>query len=410
LINYFATSLDILECESLVEAGKADLVGHGRAHDYRLAFEATSSADRPTLAKADHMVAWGAAYRVPTDALDLDRRKREEIEVTPWKGDSLSCVAAVRSTSFEEGPPQPEAMARLHAYVASTEEFPQGFVKFISDLASGEMAFGRGSLMVTGHRGSGRAPLHGILRLHPIDAEKLGITGPTATVVYGRSTCPVSTEQTKDCPQGICQLNQSVRAALGMEGRHSFGQRVALYPLDGSLDPPALIHPRPLALRLYRPARTDSEKNIVVLHEKNMQLIGVTPGDFVRLRVASKRKGASNYRLKSHSLRAYPGLEKEVRRGNDLIPYPRVAEVYVDAYGRGDLGLGQEDQEVVVLVTANVWRLFLSRIVFYGSTLLLALIASQALVDAFGSLLAPVFGVAITLGVTVFDLRSRIQY
>lgn len=191
----------------------------------------------------------------------------------------------------------------------------------------------------------------------------------------------------------------------------SFGQRLSLYPLEDSLAPPVLVRPRPLSLRLYRPARIDSEKNIVVLHEKSLQLLGVAPGDFVRLQVASTNSSEPGaFELRARSFRAYPGLESEVRRGNEFIAYPQVTEIYVDAYGRASLGLGRNDQGTVVLVTANVKRLFLSRSVFYGGTLFLSLAASQTLADFVGVVTALIAAVVITLLVTLFDLRSRVQY
>jgi hypothetical protein len=409
---YFATGPDMLECERLGQAGEAEQIVHGRAFGFRLAFDPANPPDRPVLERAPHMVVWGTVYRVEPDLLGLAEGNLEEVEVSPWNGSATACLAAVREELPAESVPPAALLVALEEHVHSVKQFPAGFCKFIGDLADGTMPRGEHTLLVSGHRDTDRPLHHSRVRLHSADAERLGLDRDSAVAVYGERTCPLSVEVTDFCTEGVCQLNQSARAALGMEGRWSYGQRLALHPLAGSLPAPALVQPRSLSLPLYRPAHTDSEKNIVVLHERNLELLGVAPGDFVRLRVAvsADRDSPNGYELRSHSLRAFSGSETEVRRGNDEVPYPAVTEVYVDAYGRASLGLDRNDQGPVVLVTADVWRLFLSRSVFYGGTLLLSLIALQPLADALGSVLAVFVAVAVALAVTLFDLRSRIQF
>jgi len=63
-----------------------------------------------------------------------------------------------------------------------------------------------------------------------------------------------------------------------------------------------------------------------------------------------------------------------------------------------------------VTVTADVGQLFLGRLVFYAGTLLLSLVALAPLRSVVGIVPSISLGLVVTVLVTLFDLRSRVQY
>lgn len=407
-VDYFATAQDLLDCARLAEQGRATLLGYGRAHHRRVAFCAGSRF--PVLAAEPTTVVWGAAYRVPCDALGLSDRICRALTIRTWEGDEIACVAELTDDRpVDEVALDPAVAERLVEHARGIKAFPVGFRAFLADAAAESEPLAETALVAVKIRDSSSLPYHGLARISPDDASRLGVAGSAALVYRGRS-CPVDVEVTDECKVGTCQLNQHVRGAVGIQGRHSYGQRVSLHPLDGRRRRWSVARPRPLSLPVSRPNMLDSEKNLVVLHERNIALLGLEPGAYVRLSAAVPAGDGTRYALRHTSLRAFSGVSDTSRVGNDAIPYPAVDKVYLDAYGRRTLGLDHESQHTVLAITADVPRLFVSRSVYYAGTLLLSLAASRPLTDALGTMWAICIAVAVTLAVTVFDLRSRVQY
>ena len=251
---HFATGQDMLECERLLRRGEADRIMHGRAPGLRLTFDMTNSPDFPVLERAPHMVTWGTVYEVPDELPWVENEDYQKLEVTSWEDTSSTCFARIRDEYQAEALPPVSLLRALKEHVDSIEKFPAGFRKFVGDLADETIPTGQNTLLVTGHRDTGQ-PLHySRVRLNGADARRLKIEdGSSAVAVYGARTCPVGVETVDSCTTGVCQLNQTARAALGMEGRMAYGQRMELFPLTGSLEPPRLVQPRSLSLQLNRP-------------------------------------------------------------------------------------------------------------------------------------------------------------
>ncbi len=428
-LTYFACGADLLHCERLVNAGEASRSTIARAHGRRVAFGAGS--DRGVTVPAPGLVAWGAVYEI-ADAAFLDIADNlATVTVKPWNDDAIPCRAPAAEEVADERRMPAKVAAELleHArgHNAGTErgddQFPEGFLAFLADAAADGVTeeFPAGALIAgrllrqdpgqEDSEGGARLPYAGLAFVSPADAARAGVSGPIAAVFYRGRACPVEVVIDEAFGPGMCQMSQQTRAALGILGRYPYGQRVELAPLRGALRSRGPIAPRPLILRHGRPNQRDSEKNIVVLHDDNLTLLGVSAGDYVRVRVAKPAGDETGeYELTSASLRAYPGLGDASRDRNTVVEYPRVERVYIDAYGRTALGLKQNDTDFGVVVTADVLRLFLSRIVFYGGTLLLSLAASRPLNDALGTALTVVIAVVVTLAVTLFDLQSKVHY
>lgn len=224
-----------------------------------------------------------------------------------------------------------------------------------------------------------------------------------------------------DLPPNVCELDQSVRSALSIKGRLTFGVFVQLLPtLQRSTDRYHLLKPRFLVLPMYRPSVLDCEKQICVLHPHNIRLLGLAQGDYITVTsaVANLERGYSVCKL---SRRVFAGTPATLHGPSiKKVGYPEPHKFYIDLDGRLALGLSRDDQAMPVLISADTTRLFLSRVLHYGATLLVGLLAIYPLLQtACAALkLSPLWGVvgtitlayAITVAITLVDLRSRVQY
>jgi hypothetical protein len=123
--------------------------------------------------------------------------------------------------------------------------------------------------------------------------------------------------------------------------------------------------------------------------------------------------------IKALSIRVFSGSASEVTRESGKAPYPSRSEFYLDKDGRLQLGLPESDwQGTPILIRPALWRALSSRAIFYGLTALLGIGAIFQLLQSFAprwdSYLAAgvalAASAAVTIGVSIVDLRSRFHY
>jgi hypothetical protein len=156
------------------------------------------------------------------------------------------------------------------------------------------------------------------------------------------------------------------------------------------------------------------EKQIYVLHERNCRLLGVEEGDYLKIQVVTK-KADNHLQLSTITRRVFSGESKVF--GDKEYPSPN--EFYLDLDGRLELGL-VEEIGIPALVSANIGKLFTSRILYYGVTLFLSFLALMPILEEFSHLfgipnlwaviLSIVVALLFTILLTLFDLRKKVQY
>lgn len=412
-VRYFAVGIDILWCESLAASDQATVLAHARVRDYRVLLNGGAGPSSPAIAPCQRATSWGTVYEIKNPGLCkwLVSRSLEEITVFGWDTQPILCLTEVVEHVPGHGEPVPaQELQQLIRLAEGVEDLPDGFVTFLKQAANPMFHRPDADLIVTGHIGTAEVPRIPTARLHPHEISKRQL-GSVGTVEFLGHICPVEINSDTNAREGICQLNQAARTALGIYGRYSYGQHVALRPTRGQLSPLRPVSPRTLTLAQRRPEKLDSESNLVVLHENAFTRLGIEPGDYVRLTTSAPTdQSATGYALMHYSARAFPGIERSSRRANDRIDYPQATEIYIDAYGRDKLGIERDREGDVIVVSADIGRLFISRVVFYTATLMLSLVASRPLNDVTGPVWSLVIAVALTLAVTIFDLRSRVQF
>jgi hypothetical protein len=97
--------------------------------------------------------------------------------------------------------------------------------------------------------------------------------------------CLATLDVLPDGDEAACRLDQNLRDGLDMARDKTDGWRANIYPAKGSLPLFAFpgVYPRSLVLQVRKPYRLDSERNICVLSEANLRLLGLVAGKFVTL-------------------------------------------------------------------------------------------------------------------------------
>ena len=95
-------------------------------------------------------------------------------------------------------------------------------------------------------------------------------------------------------------------------------------------------------------------------------------------------------------------------------------ELYLDLDGRTKLGVPREAIGVPVIVSPDLGRLFTSRLLYYGATVFLAVVALWPVVqegvqtlggtDAVALALTAIVSIGLTSVFALFDLRGRVRY
>jgi hypothetical protein len=171
---------------------------------------------------------------------------------------------------------------------------------------------------------------------------------------------------------------------------------------------------------VYAISRNDSEKNYCVLHPDRIKVLGLQEGEFARLFVAATlTHDDSAADIKALSIRVFSGSASEVTRESGKAPYPSRSEFYLDKDGRHQLGLPETGwQGTPILIRPALWQALSGRAIFYGLAALLGIGAIFQLLQSFAphwkpyiaAAVALAASAAVTIGVSIIDLRSRFRY
>lgn len=408
----------------------ARFVDIGKVRDHRLAFTRASKTRRgraADLVPAPGMVTWGVLYELSDeDALVLDRKeghprayRRIAIDVEV-EGKPRGCETyVVVDKEWPELKPQADYLDDL-LRGAQERKLPGSYRTFLASLAAQPAgAFRHGYLILPTARVDRRSL--GVLQVNRSERTSLGL-GRLAVVEVDARGCVVSVLVDDDLPPAQCRLDQNVRDALGVPGQWTYGATALLHRCADRSSRWAFVRPRFLVLPVSVPARLDSEKNIAVLHPKNIGLLGLHEGDYVRLRTAVK--GADGRHVtRSITIRTFAGTSRDWQTPQSPeTEYPKLTQIYVDADGRRALGLQAKERGAPIVVTADIRKLFLSRALAYGLTYFVGIAGLAATtrvvldwrrgVDSSDTLvyvIAAVIAGLLTAWLAVVDVRSRVQ-
>lgn len=405
------------------------LLGPARLDDHRLAFTRKSTkwdGGVADISPAQGMTVWGVLYEIDeSDLAALDEkegygRAYTRTHVNVLLESSEPCLATTYAVIRKESREIAPSPAYLTALIdgASSRRLPVIYVAFLRSLAAEEPhSFREGFLaQKTGWRLQAKGM--NLVKVSKSVAESLGL-GRMAVVVHGGKACLAKVAYLDSLDHHTCHLDQSIRDVLGMPGRESYGYSVSLHPLKGRMRGVPLVSPRSLVLSLMRPSKFDSEKNICVLHPKQIDLLGLREGEYVEI-FGAMSDADGDYRIHKYTSRVFSGSADTILRGRERISYPRVDEAYVDLDGRLRLGIPTGATEVPVVVRPSVSRLIAGRALYYGIALFLSMDGVLALIQQIEPLLgisrvvslclAVLIAVLATLVFCIADIRGRVQY
>jgi hypothetical protein len=408
-------------------------VGPARIPDRRLAFDRRSMHSGTGVAnitEAPGLTVWGALYEIdPDDLVAIDRKEgagwayvRTDIEVIlndPESGTRVRHEAVTYVVAKPESDEVPPSQEYLDGLIRGATEcgLPDLYLTFLRslryDLDHPDDGF-RAGLRVQGTTNRKEARGTGLAKVHPDEATHLNNKTYAAALYHGKAAL-VEVCSLDDCAPGACQLDQSVRHALGMPGRESYGSHVQLVPLSRQRRIFVRIWPREFALQAWPSSWLDSEKKIVVLHPNVIRLLGLDEGEVVWL--SAVVSNGDRYEVNSIERRVFSGSDSKVKRNGQDIEYPQVAEAYLDMDARRSLNIPEDLEEgYPISIEPHVRRIFKSRLLVYGVTLFLGALALQGLLEKAG--VAKGLTVAITvaaasvftLALVLVDMRAKLHY
>jgi gamma-glutamylcyclotransferase len=429
-LQYFAYGSNLDQTKVSKYCPSSKLLGPARLTDYQLAFtrrrqSGTGAAD---IIPAHGMSVWGALYKIHKSELTrLDSKEGhpqayERIDVTVHIGDE-SCRAmtyTVTNKEDREVAPSPKYLSEL-VEASAKVGLPQQYRGFLESLRAEPPENFRAGLVVRGTEDRSGATGMNIVRVQRDTVKAEGL-GSFAVVAWQGRAVVAKVMPTDDIDEG-CQLDQTLRESLHFPGRASYGHKVTIHPLKRRIVDSPLLRPRSLVLPVFPPAWLDSEKNLCILHPRNIAQLGLVEGEYVNI-ICVVRAG-EQFRMRKLTLRVFGGSTGQivVEDVPDIpdVPenYPQSVKIYLDADARRALGLAVASSEYPVLVRPNVARLFASRALYYGITLVIGVSTILEVLQAFRvaatssaaqAAIALTSAVALTCLLTLLDLRGRLQY
>ena len=405
-------------------------LGRARLENHRLAFTRKSLASgsgSADIVRLPGMTVWGALYEIDEKEIaNLDKIEgygsaytRTEISVfTEGRVAHYAITYTVITKESSEIAPSQEYVETMLEGARSCR-LPKYYVDFLESLQAEDKDRFREGFLVLGTESRAEARGMGLVKLSSTAARKAGL-GKFAAVVYRDRACLVRVAHLDTLDHHTCQLDQSIRHALGFPGSFSYGLCVTLHPvLEREWNFP-FVEPRSLTLPLRRPNWLDSEKKICVLHESNIRLLGLAEGEYVVVSAIHK-EADGRFRVLKCSMRVFsrPALQIK-KKVESSEKYPRVDAIYLDLDGRTMLGLPRGVYHVPVTIAPDIWRLFTGRLLYYGITLSLGMVAILPFIHELVSIFraSQIFSLGVTFLVSIlftlvlcfFDMRGKVQY
>jgi gamma-glutamylcyclotransferase (GGCT)/AIG2-like uncharacterized protein YtfP len=430
LTKYFAYGSNMTLSEPPPPRGTARVVGKAKLSDHRLAFtrdSCTWKAGAADVIPAEGMSVWGVLYEVDDDCLTwLDEKEgagtaydRAFVEVTADGQAHQAVTYLVRSKNLPELAPSPKYLEKL-VEGADASGLDKHYLAFLEALRGEPADAFRKGFLVRGTGSREEAQGMGLLKVAPAVASRLRLRR-LAAVRHRDRVSFAKVTQLDSLDDQTVELDQNIRQALGILGYESYGATVSLHGIAERrlrLVRP-LVRPRSLYLRLQRPRWMDSEKSICVLNENNIRTLGLDEGEYVKVYFAIER-GDGRYGIRSASFRVFSGAAEHQEREEGELDYPLVDELYLDRDGRTALGVADGVVGVPVVASPDLGRLFTSRLLYYGATVFLAVVALWPVVQETMRILHRGEGAALavtallSLGLTavfaLFDIRGRVRY
>jgi gamma-glutamylcyclotransferase (GGCT)/AIG2-like uncharacterized protein YtfP len=441
-VKYFAYGSNMCDEVMLERCPSCRSIGAAKLENYRLAFRrklirtGTGAAD---ILDLPGMTVWGVLYEITqNDLAKLDEKEgykvndvpnsiyeRIKVDVILKSTGSDQCIhtnvetykVSTRHRQSKDIPPSLDYLDNM-LKGASGYHLPENYIGFLNWLKQkienkkiGDAYFQDALLVLSTDSRRGAKGL-GLLKVSSSIAEKLKLRD-FAAVIYEDKRCLAQLQLVDSLDDDSCQLDQSVRHILGILGRETYGFRVSITPIVGRRLGFPLVNPRTLMLKVCPPAWLDSEKNICILHENNIRLLGLNEGEYVRISTLTKLS-ESKYKIKEITLRVFSGCSSQIVVEGTETDYPDIQQIYLDLDGRNKLGI---KEGMPIVVSADTWKLFTSRLSYYGITLFLGITALAPVVQTAFNLsniasisLTLLLSALATLVLSIFDIRGKVQY
>lgn len=442
---YFCYGSNMVQSDLLRTMPTLEAFAPARACDRRLRFNRPSTtwnAGAADIPPEPGLSVWGRLFKFKgePDWTALDRKEgavagayeRQPIKVEVLDGDEASVVPAITYIVPVASRPVAEiaaSQAYVQAMLVGAQEggLPIEYIRFLTWLCAEAKAHEEGTrkfrdgllaLPTVNRTGAGAGPL---LILNRVNARQLTIR-KHAVVRVGESPWTLArvAAEAGEPPLGTCRLDQNIRHMITHRKSETYGYHVQVEPVQRATTPwlNRLMRSRVLLLPTDGQAVQDSEKGIVVLSAKNLELLGLDPGDKVTLtalRNDTKRSaGGEHYihRTVSLSFRAYTGSADSLKHvGRDI--YPSSSVVAIDRETRGRLGV---ELGAPVWVRASIMHLFLGRVLYYSIAAVGVIFTLNRILDeGFGIQAPDRLGLALGLGafataaLALLDLRHKVH-
>lgn len=335
------------------------------------------------------------------NAITFTVKEKETVEIPPYKEYITTIINAAKN------------------YQEDSKKFSTYYINFLEYLASERNDNFRKGFLVEGTYSRKESQGINLIKL-PVCLKGNYPEKFFCLVEYRNKICPAKVAYSKDIEKNTCQLDQTIREALGIKGTELYGHHVKLFSSNEKINRFPIIRPTILIFPLEKASINDSEKKICVLNKRSFKLLGIEEGDYLIITTVIKNKN-NVPKLSRISRRAFSGTAETVlKSGLIQEKYPKPKLFYLDLDGRLELRLKPNEIEVPVIIYPDLLKLFYRHLWSYGTTLFLGLLVIPSLIQELGKIfcLSPSRGFLIglllailsSILLTVLDLRSRVQY
>ena len=202
---------------------------------------------------------------------------------------------------------------------------------------------------------------------------------------------------------------------MGIKGLIHFGYRLEVQLIKNKPVTYPYIHPRSITLSVALPNPDDCEKNIAILHPNIIKLLGISEGDYITLEAINSNRNRENY-INLFRIRAFSGIANEIKSTKKTGSYPYTDHIHLDEHTRRKLGI---KKGMPVLIKADIKNLVFVRLLFYVTSLLIAVISLAGTLEAFfrfinhpgyGSVAAILLAIILTCTLALYDIKSKVNH